>query len=373
MTRRRFIERTGALVATAAGISGGTAVGCAAPDRNPEEDGGETVSPSIPLGWTWVHGSDDHTPVEWRARFATLREAGLHGVLVSGGDKALLSDAARGAGLEFHRWMWTLNRSGDQTVKAEHPDWFTVSRNGESSLEHPPYVGYYQWLCPTRAGVRDYLRGIVDEMATDPDLDGVHLDYIRHCDVILPRGLWEKYDLVQDRELPEFDFCYCEACREAFSAQSGIDPMELEDAPSNEEWRRFRWDSVTRLVNELADTSHARGMTITAAVFPTPTIARTLVRQAWDEWSLDAVFPMLYNGFYLEDIDWIGDSVREGVAAIPATRRLYAGLYLPDFSPDDLDRAAAVAIEAGAAGFSMFELNGITDAHRTAASRHLTA
>jgi hypothetical protein len=65
--------------------------------------------------------------------------------------------------------------------------------------------------------------------------------------------------------------------------------------------------------------------------------------------------------------------VREGVAAIPATRRLYAGLYLPDFSPDDLDRAAAVAIEAGAAGFSMFELNGITDAHRTAASRHLTA
>jgi hypothetical protein len=372
ITRRGFIERAGAMAAAAAGLGGSAAVaGCGAPEPGEGASFEVTSSPSTPLGWTWVHGSDDHTPGEWRARFATLREAGLHGVLVSGGDKAMLSDAARGAGLEFHRWMWTLNRSGDQTVKAEHPEWFTVSRNGESSLEHQPYVGYYQWLCPTRAGVREYLRDIVDGMAADPDLDGIHLDYIRHCDVILPRGLWEKYDLVQDRELPEFDFCYCDACREAFSEQSGMDPMELADAPSNEAWRRFRWDSVTRLVNELADTSHARGTTITAAVFPTPAIARTLVRQAWDDWSLDAVFPMLYNGFYLEDIDWIGDSVREGVAAIPATRRLYAGLYLPDFSPEQLDRAVAVAIEAGAAGFSMFEMNGITDAHRAAASRHL--
>ena len=40
-------------------------------------------------------------------------------------------------------------------------------------------------------------------------VDGVHLDYVRHCDVILPRGLWERYDLVQDIEHPEFDFCYC--------------------------------------------------------------------------------------------------------------------------------------------------------------------
>jgi hypothetical protein len=80
---------------------------------------------------------------------------------------------------------------------------------------------------------------------------------------------------------------------------------------------------------------------------------------------------MLYNGFYLEDLDWIGESVRECVAAIPATRRLYAGLYLPDFSPGQLDRAATVAIEAGAAGMSMFEMNGITDAHAAAASRHL--
>jgi hypothetical protein len=372
LSRRDFIGRASVLAAAATGLGGGAlGAGCSRPDG--ADASMDTASaPGPPLGWTWVHGGNDRTPAEWRARFVELRDAGMHGVLVSGGDSALLSDAARGAGLQFHRWIWTLNRSGDATVKAEHPEWFTVSRNGESSLEKPPYVGYYQWLCPTRQGVRDYLRDVVSDLASDPDLDGVHLDYIRHCDVILPRGLWEKYDLVQDEELPEFDFCYCDACREAFSTQSGRDPLELADAPADEEWRRFRWDSVTRLVNELAAEVHARNARITAAVFPTPTIARRLVRQAWEQWSLDAVFPMLYNGFYNESLDWIGASVGEGVAALPPDRPLYAGLYLPDLSPDQLREAVRIATSAGAAGFSMFEMNGISEAHRQVVNGLLT-
>ena len=67
-------------------------------------------------------------------------------------------------------------------------------------------------------------------------------------------------------------------------------------------------------VRELADAVHGHGKPITAAVFPTPAIARRLVRQAWDEWPLDRVFPMLYHSFYLEDIPWIGDGVREGMS-----------------------------------------------------------
>jgi uncharacterized lipoprotein YddW (UPF0748 family) len=139
-----------------------------------------------------------------------------------------------------------------------------------------------------------------------------------------------------------------------------------DEAPDNSEWREFRWNSVTALVNELAATVHARGKPITAAVFPTPTLARQLVRQAWELWDLDAVFPMLYNGFYNEGIDWIGTSVREGVAALPAGRPLYAGLYLPDLPPDQLAAAAETAIAAGAGGISTFEMDGITDAHRAA-------
>jgi uncharacterized lipoprotein YddW (UPF0748 family) len=311
--------------------------------------------------WAWVPGGRERTAAEWRAHFARLREAGISGVLVSGGELPLVSDAARSAGLRFHRWIWTLNRNGDAWAREHHPEWFTVSRNGDSSLVKPPYVNYYRWVCPTRPEVRAYLREVVDELAKSADVDGVHLDYVRHCDVILPHGLWAKYGLVQDRELPEFDFCYCDVCRQTFARESGHDPLELPDPAADPDWRRFRWDSVTGLVRELADAVHARGRMITAAVFPTPTIARTLVRQSWDEWPLDAVFPMLYHRFYEEDVPWIGRSTAEDVTAVAAGRPVYSGLYLADLTPEELATAVHVAVDAGASGVSLFNAAGLTD------------
>jgi uncharacterized lipoprotein YddW (UPF0748 family) len=348
MDRRTFVGMLGA-----AGVAGAAWPGAgASPGRH----------------WAWVHGGAKRSPEEWRHRFAQLRSAGILGVHVGGGEPTVLSAAARAEGLVFSRWMWTLNRSGDAWVKANHPEWFTISRLGDSSLAKPPYVGYYNWLCPTRPDVREYLSREVARLAADPAVDQVHLDYVRHCDVILPVGLWDKYGLVQDRELPQFDFCYCEACRAAFRQQSGVDPLELADPETDAGWRRFRWDSVTGLVRDLAAAARAAGKPITAAVFPTPALARQLVRQAWDEWPLDAVFPMTYHGFYKEEISWIGEAVREGIASLPASRPLYAGLYLPDLPPEALGRAVRTAMDAGAAGVSCFEMDGLGEAHLAALS-----
>ncbi len=374
MKRREFLKTAGA-----AALAGGPAATAALSGCTPQEGGqpGRTADNRAPdfSAWTWVHGNRDYDAEEWRRRFARLREVGFDAVLVGGGDTELVSGAAHAEGLEFHRWFWTMNRNGDAWATENHPEWYTVSRNLESSLDHPPYVGYYKWVCPSRAPVREYLSGRVGELAANPAIDGVHLDYVRHCDVILPRGLWETYDLVQDVEHPEFDFCYCDVCREQFAAIDGRDPLEIPDPPSDEAWRRFRWDSVTGAVRELASAVHAHGKPITAAVFPTPTIARTLVRQAWDEWPLDRFFPMLYHSFYLEDIPWIGDGVREGVAALaggdieggptPGTP-LNAGLYLPVLDPAQLAEAVATARDAGAAGMSTFEMHGLTDEHLAA-------
>ena len=394
MKRRGFLKTAGGAAALAGGSTlAATLAGCTT-------DSGEDAPFTV---WTWVHGDRDYDADEWRRRFARLRESGFHAVLVGGGDIELVSGAAHAEGLEYHRWFWTMNRNGDSWAQENHPEWFTISRNLESSLEHPPYVGYYKWVCPSRAPVREYLSDRVGELAANPAVDGVHLDYVRHCDVILPRGLWETYDLVQDIEHPEFDFCYCDVCREQFAALDGRDPLEIPDPPADEVWRRFRWDSVTGAVRDLAAAVHERGKPLTAAVFPTPAIARRLVRQAWDEWPLDRFFPMLYQGFYLEDIAWIGDGVREGVAALGGGRvgggvheraaaeggqsvergvregegrrveggprpgtPLNAGLYLPSLEPGDLAEAVATARGAGAAGVSTFEMHGLTDEHLAA-------
>ena len=130
---------------------------------------------------------------------------------------------------------------------------------------------------------------------------------------------------------------------------------------------RFRWDSVTRVVSELADVTHARGKPISAAVFATPSLARRLVRQAWDEWPVDRVFPMLYHPAYDEDVPWIGRSVAEGVAALHGSgTELNAGLYVPALDPEDLADAIRLSTSAGAAGFSLFDLNPLTADHLSA-------
>ncbi|MEW5917238.1 MAG: hypothetical protein AB1762_12575, partial [Gemmatimonadota bacterium] len=205
------------------------------------------------------------------------------------------------------------------------------------------------------------------------DVDGVHLDYIRFIDVILPRGLWSRYNLVQTREMPPFDFCYCAVCRAKFQKLSGIDPMELADAPSNVAWREFRWASITEVVTLLAQTVRARGKEISAAVFATPTLARQCVRQAWDLWPLDIVFPMLYHNFYLEDVEWIGDAAREGVEALGGRVPLVAGLFVPRLTPAELGRAVALARDAGASGTALFSMPRLTDAHLKALGAALRA
>ncbi len=350
MKRRAFLEVVGASA---------TAAAFASPLR------AATPRDSF-RAWTWVHGNDKDDAATWQSRFARLRAGGITGVLVGGGNTAMIADAAHAEGLSFHAWTWILNRSGDAWVKANHPEWFDVSRNGDSSLTKPPYVGYYQWLCPSRPEVRDYLCTIVKGVAQIRGVDAVHLDYIRHPDVILPAGLWSKYNLVQDHEMPEYDFCYCGVCRDKFTGQSGYDPLSLADPSADVKWREFRWNSIIELVTLLSGTVRAHNKEISAAVFPTPTLARMQVRQAWEKWPLDAVFPMTYHKFHNQDIPWIGSAAREGIAAIPKSEPLYAGLYLPDLDPAALVQAVNVVRDAGAAGISMFDSGQLSDAHLAA-------
>ncbi len=342
MNRRSFIGKVsqGALgISTASYLLNGSTVSGA--DSKPR-----------PKNWIWTGGGENLKPDEQKRRFEDFRKAGIDAVLFSSFNADVLA-RAKAMGLETHAWTWALCR-GDKELREKHPDWYDVSRLGASTSDKPPYVDYYHFLCPSHEEVRDHLAGIVSKLGDTANLDGIHLDYIRYPDVILPIALWKKYNLIQNEELPQFDFCYCEVCRNAFKKQTGEDPLKLTDAPANAAWRQYRYDSVTRLVNHLVEVAHGKHKQITAAVFPTPTIARKLVRQDWVKWNLDAVLPMTYNSFYNEKPDWIEQAVREGVTALPANRPLYAGLYLPDLKGRDFDRAVKFAMAGGAKGVSLF-------------------
>ena len=123
------------------------------------------------------------------------------------------------ADLEVHAWMWSMPCMVPEIMQ-NHPDWYNVNAKGESAVDKPAYVDYYKFLDPGRPEVREWVQKTVKELASIPELTGVHLDYIRHPDAILPKGLWSKYKIVQDKVYPPYDYGYSAYEREQFKKKS---------------------------------------------------------------------------------------------------------------------------------------------------------
>ncbi len=330
--------------------------------------------------WTWVNTNVEFTDDNWRQRFDQLRSCGFDAILPEvfnnhtaywasdhlpvGGDwLERLIRLAHAAGLQVHAWSHIMSCNVPEIMEA-HPDWYDVSRKGESTRDKPPYVGYYRFMCPSSPGVQQFLQRRMLELSQIEGLDGIHLDYIRFPDVILAEALQPNYDLVQDYEFPEYDFCYCDVCRAGFKQLHGIDPLtELEDPPSSEAWFQYRCDLISRLVNEdLIPIGRQAGKQMTAAVFPN----WRHVRQEWHKWNVDAVLPMLYNGFYNEDLSWVGRECEIGIERmrqVGVSKPLYSGLFLPDVPPENLEEAIDASLNGGADGVSLFAYGGLQSEH----------
>jgi hypothetical protein len=137
-------------------------------------------------------------------------------------------------------------------------------------------------------------------------------------------------------------------------------PSRLEDPSLSVQWRQFRYDTITSLVNNrLVPIAKKYGRQITAAVFPN----WEAVRQQWMTWNLDGFLPMLYHNFYNGDLKWIRDQTGDGVAALNGQIPLYSGLFVPELNPDELLEAIKSAVDAGAGGYALFHGEIISEEH----------
>jgi hypothetical protein len=314
--------------------------------------------------WLWMGGHDSWKAEQWDSVLSVLKSAGISGILTPA-DSATLTrmiPIAHKHGIVVEKWIICMMNNDTDLIK-EHPGWFVISRVGKSSITDPPYEGYYRFLCPSNPEVRQYLKTRLDKYLDIPGLEGIHLDYIRYPDVILPQALWGKYRIVQDKEYAPYDYCYCKICREKFQSLYGIDPYMMEHPDSNADWKQFRYNQITSLVSELSDYCHRKGKKLSAAVFPGPSVAKQIVRQAWDKWPLDEVMPMLYQNFYYGNLDWIRQETIEGVKALDQSVPLYSGLYIPSLNPRDMQTAICKSIEGGATGICLFTYDAMTPRH----------
>lgn len=301
--------------------------------------------------WVWIGPDENDTDEELALRYQKYAAAGIVGIFFER-DSERHFRAAKAQGLQAHRWMWIMNR-GD--LVKEHPEWAAVSRSGQSTATNPPYVGYYRWVCASRPEVQEFLQQDVQAQLEKEYIDGIHFDYIRYSDVVLASNLWAQYGIVQLEEYPEYDFCYCDVCKTKFAEQYNVDIDKIKYPQTSLSWRDFRYQAVNNIVASLVEVAHQNNKPTSAAVFPTPDVAKKLVLQDWTNWTLDAVFPMIYHGFYQEEVPWIGSAVQQGLHGLHGRFPLYAGLYMPDFKDkNEFAQGVEIALRNGAAGISVF-------------------
>jgi uncharacterized lipoprotein YddW (UPF0748 family) len=327
--------------------------------------------------WVWIPINTKKSADDWKSCFALMRESGIRAIVpeIFNGTYAyfasqhlpvridllgMMLPLALAEGLEVHAWMWCMPCMVAEVMK-QHPDWYDVNAKGESALDKPAYVSHYTFLDPGRPEVREWLQQTVKELANIAELTGVHFDYIRYPDAILARGLRKNYSIVQDKVYPQYDYGYSEYERNLFHKKFGIDPLKIPDPTHHKKWMKFRFDTVTDLVNRyLVPPARAKGKQITAAVFPGPTLAREMVRQDWGRWHLDAFLPMLYNSFYEEGPEWVRQQTREAVSTVK--KPVYSGLFVAPMDEGGFTETVEMSLEGGASGISIFAMESMNEA-----------
>jgi hypothetical protein len=320
--------------------------------------GSSETSKNYPFFWTWL----DYRPsMNFDSICHVMQETGIDGVMLNAAtpdDYRKAIPVAHKYGIEVYAWLWTMNlEHGRDSIVRAHPDWLSVNRNGDSLADSIAYVSYYKFLCPILPEVRDYIRQKIEAYCAVEGLNGIAIDYHRFVDVILPTTLWPRYGIVQDKEYPQWDYGYHPKMIEAFIAKYGYDPRKQEDPSADAQWLQFRCDQITEVANMIADVVHKHGKVMAASPFPTPKMAKSMVRQDWGKWNLDVVFPMVYHSFYTGDPSFIADCTIENVRDKNAMTTLYCGIMAPNDST--LFTCMDEALDNGAKGIAIFTIGSL--------------
>jgi uncharacterized lipoprotein YddW (UPF0748 family) len=148
---------------------------------------------------------------------------------------AYLIERAHASGIEVHAWATTLAIWGGEIPPADPNHTFTVHGTGAEGRDYwlmtsntgDEQASSLYWLDPGHPDVVEYTVAIYAELATNYDLDGIHLDRVRYA--------WQEWG-------------YNPISLARFQAQTGrTDVPEFTDA----QWLQWRRDQVTALVRKI--------------------------------------------------------------------------------------------------------------------------
>jgi uncharacterized lipoprotein YddW (UPF0748 family) len=296
---------------------------------------------------------------------ATRASVGLEGPEGSEGPDGLhrLIAAAKARNIRVHAWFNALALHRNlhaPLLRSVGREAVLVDRKGRNLMDYSNFdvpqpdrvhvrlgtPGLY--LDPATPGVIEYLEKTVDDLvAAAPELDGLHLDFIRHP-LALP--------IVPGSRFDGLDFGYGEAAIARFEAETG------QAMRRGQAWDDFRRERVHELVRRLGARLPERWET-SAAVLPWTVRAYLSAMQDWQRWieddSLDFAVAMLYTR---DDrlLRYTGQSLVRGVAGGQTWLGLGTWLYTRD--PAGATRQVELARAPEPVGLAYFSYDALADA-----------
>ncbi len=187
-------------------------------------------------------------------------------------------------GMEIHAWFVSIPIGNDRQMRLHGKD--AVARKHPSLCKH---INHSWYLDPGNPETANYLAGIVREIVTNYDIDGIHFDYIRYPD--------------QTMKFPDQD---------TYRKYGKKQPIK--------DWRR---DNITRIVRTCYQTVKSLKPWVKVSSSPIGKYNDTkrYTSRGWNAYAIvcqdaqrwlkegihDALFPMMYfqgNNFYPFALDW---------------------------------------------------------------------
>lgn len=182
-----------------------------------------------------------------------------------------------------------------------------------------PDGGY--WLEPGDPKVQQYQRKIVEELLYGyPELDGIHLDFIRYPYVNLnPGSKWAG----------KSDFGYGDRSVARFKSENGYSPlkMDLKDRYKTQQWDQWRRDQVSLFVKKIYNLvkKTKSSLVVSVAVQPWPDRAYMVAYQDWRFWLENNIVDVVVLMNYSTDRQ-LAKNISLAAIKLPYKPSVYIGL-----------------------------------------------